>query len=91
MSQYERLKDPYIPSQSSVGVREFEPFQYGGHVQQQYGNPKQRQDRTTTKALGGWSATRSSAFAGDLFLALIPIFFIGKNRHITKGYAITTY
>lgn len=69
MSQYQRIKDPLTPFQSTSSVREIEPLQYG--------DPVQRHERTATKALGEWNATRSTAFIGDLFLALIPIFFIG--------------
>lgn len=73
MSQYEPIKDPYAPyasSQSTLQVREFEPLQYG--------DPVHRLDRRKTKALGRWGKLRSTQFVGDLFLALIPIFFIGK-------------
>lgn len=73
MSQYEPIKDPYAPyapSQSILQIREFEPLQYG--------DPVQRLDGRKIKALGRWSKLRSSQFAGDLFLALIPLFFIGK-------------
>ncbi|KAE9974526.1 hypothetical protein BLS_010048 [Venturia inaequalis] len=71
MSQYEPIKDPYAPyapSQSILQIREFEPLQYG--------DPVQRLDGRKIKALGRWSKLRSSQFAGDLFLALIPLFFI---------------
>ncbi|QDS69062.1 hypothetical protein FKW77_009901 [Venturia effusa] len=71
MSQYERLKDPYTPyapSQSTLRVAGFESLQYEDPV-----TPLHRQK---TKALGAWGKLRSTQFAGDLFLALIPIFFI---------------
>lgn len=80
MSKYKPIKHPFSPSPSTLELREVELPHYEDIAQRPQGR--------NTKELGGWTASRSTQFGGDLFLALIPIFFIGKNGQ-RRGIAIS--